>query len=54
MEESLQRGADPRYVKGRGIEFALPTLPLAQDPSVRVQRANTAGSCREARYTENS
>jgi hypothetical protein len=38
-------------VQGKGGELPLPSLPLAQDPTVTVQLRNTIGQCWEAEYT---
>jgi hypothetical protein len=38
-------------VKGRGVNLALPPLPLTQDPTVVVQLKNNAGVCWEADYS---
>jgi len=38
-------------LKGKGGNLPLPPMPLAQDPVVTVQVANTVGSCWEAIYS---
>ena len=37
-------------VKGKGLNLALPGLPLVQDPEVVVQLVNALGVCWEARF----
>jgi hypothetical protein len=38
-------------VRARGIPLPLPTMPLAQDPTVTVQLVNSEGQCWEANYS---
>lgn len=50
---TLRAGAAGRgriTLTGRGAGLALPALPLAKDPAVRVQLRNAAGGCWDVRF----
>src|SRR5262249_17504192 len=45
LAEGLSPGRAKITLKGKGANLPLPTLPLAQDPTVTVQLKNRAGAC---------
>jgi cysteine-rich repeat protein/probable HAF family extracellular repeat protein len=54
LTQGLLPGKAKLQLSGKGSAVQLPTLPLAQDPAVRVQVVNGNGVCWEATYSSHT
>lgn len=50
LKEGTVPGRAKIQLRARGLDVAMPRLPLSQDPAVTVQLRNSDGACWEARY----
>ena len=51
LHEGLVAGKSKITIAGKGAGLGVPTLPLAQDPTVKVELRSNTGQCWEAMYS---
>src|SRR5262249_62041759 len=51
LHEGLVAGKSKITIAGKGAGLGVPTLPFAQDPTVKVELRSNTGQCWEATYS---